>query len=106
MIINNREDWWNGLEDHWENIKAIVFHHLDPMLPAYEIPGDKESPLTGRILLSELEYLKEKKDPKIHRYLNVSWCMASDAYAYSVPSWSHFCDLCSEDWVFCEESPD
>ena len=106
MIIKNKEDWWNLLDIHWDNIKDIVFHHLDPNAPAYEIPGNSESPLTGRLLFLELEHLKSKRDPKIHRYLNVSWCMASDAYAWSVPSWGPFCDLCSENWVFDEEPLD
>jgi hypothetical protein len=32
--------------------------------------------------------------------------MASDSYAWSVPSWGQFCDLCSENWVFDEEMPE
>ena len=100
MTIENKEDWWRYLYDHWENIKSIIFDHLEPNHSAYETPGDKNSPLTGRLLFSELEFLKENRDPKICRYLNVSWCMASDNYAWSVPSWGVFCDLCSESWVF------
>ena len=102
-MIKTKEDWWHLLDANWENIKRIVFHHLDPNAPAYEEPGNKDSKLTGRLLFLELEALRVNRDPQMHRYLNVSWCMASDAYAYSVPSWGEFCDLCSENWVFDEE---
>jgi len=101
-MIKNENDWWDLLDAYWGDILEIVFHHLDPNHPAYEIPGDANSPVTGRVLHEELVYLKLKKNPKIHRYLNVSWCMASDTYAYSVSGWSQFCDLCSENWVFDE----
>ena len=102
-IINNKEEWWKLLDEHWDNIRDIIFHHLDPNAPSYTIPGDNKSALTGLLLFKELEVLRDARDPKLNRYLNVSWCMASDTYAYSVPSWSQFCNLCSENWVFEEE---
>lgn len=45
-------------------------------------------------------------DPKIVRYFNGAWCLASDAYAWSVPFWGAFCDLCSEEWVLHGDTPD
>ena len=102
-MIKNKEDWWQIVDDNWGYLKDIVFHHLDPNAPAYVIAGDRTSTLTGNLLFKELEILKETRDPKLHRYLNISWCMASDAYAYSVAGWGQFCDLCSEGWVFDEE---
>jgi len=103
-MINNKEDWWKLLNDNWENIKEIIFHNLDPSKPTFEEPGNSNSNPTGRFLYDELEFLRQNQDPKMHRYLNVSWCMSSDAYAYSVASWGQFCDLCSESWVFEEEN--
>lgn len=103
MKINNKEDWWDGLDLRWEYILEIIAHHIDLSHEAYEIPGDDTSASTGRRVIEELEYLRKNRDSKLHRYLNASWCMASDAYAYSVPYWGDFCDLCSEDWVFEED---
>ena len=102
--IKNTNDWWRTVDENWDNLKDIVFHHLDPILPTYDEPGAAETPRTGRTIEGELEWLKAHRDVKLHRYLNTSWCMASDSYAYSVPGWGDFCDLCSESWVFEEHN--
>lgn len=105
-MIKNKEDWWTLLNEHWIYIRDIVFNSISPFAPAYELPGNAKTKPTGRTIDGELEYLRETKDPKMHNYLNKAWCMSSDAYAWSVPSWGAFCDLCSENWVFDEDHHD
>jgi len=102
--IASKEDWWNLVDSTWDDLREIVFHHISPWAPAHEAPGDAASPRTGRIVEDELEHLRATRDKRLHCYLNVSWCMASDSYAWSVANWGAFCDLCSESWVFQEAS--
>lgn len=100
--IATKEKYWQAVEDNWEYLMSIVFHHLDDSGPAYQEPGDSKSLKTGRNIREELEFLKETKNPKLADYFNDAWCLASDNYAWSVPKWGLFCDLCSETWVFEE----
>lgn len=104
MEIKNKEDWWRGVDDHWENLLDIIFHHMDCRHAAYEIPGDAKSKPTGRNILDEVEYLRKNRNEKLARYFSTTWCLASDAYAWTVPSWGVLCDLCSEEYVLddCE----
>jgi hypothetical protein len=103
--IKTQEDWWKTVDDGWEYFMDIVFHHLDPNFPAYEVPGNATSKPTGRKLVDELSWLKEHRDwERLYCYFQASWGMASEAYAWSVPYWGSLCDLCSETWVFQEES--
>lgn len=67
------------------------------------MPCDASSKETGRDIAGELEWLRNHKDRRLYNYLNKSWILASEAYAWSVPNWGVFCDLCSENWVFLEE---
>lgn len=103
MIINTENDYWKIVDAHWDDISHIIFYHLDYFAPAYDDPGNPTTSLTGRNIRDELDYLRSTKDKKLARYFNSVWCMASDNYAWSVPNWGRFCDLCSETWVFdCE----
>lgn len=103
MTINTDRDWWALLDLRWNEVKEIVFHHLDPNHPAYEIPGCASSKPTGRTIHEELEFLKTQQTHEtgctLCRYFNAVWGMASEVYAWSVPGWGDFCDLCSEEWV-------
>jgi len=99
----NKKEWWDLVDYHWDNLLEIVFHHIDAFAKAYEIPGNKQSDFTGRNIVEELAYLRENKDEKLESYLSESWFLASDAYAWSVPSWGVLCDLLSEyPPIFCE----
>ena len=102
MQITNQQSYWQAVDENWKNLLNICFHfnHLNPACAAYETPGDSNSPSTGRNLIAELEFLKQTKNPKLASYFNTVWCAASDNYAWSVPAWGIFCDLCSETWVF------
>lgn len=82
--IKNIEDWWTLLNDSWDDIIEIISHCL---------PG---------IDLERLNELRLSRNPELHSYLNSAWIMASESYAWSVPGWGYFCDLCSENWVFNE----
>lgn len=103
MQIDSLEAWWNAVDEKWEYLTEIVFHHFDYSAMAYEVPCDSSSKPTGRTLSEELDWLRGNRDERLHSYFNKSWCLASDAYAYSVPYWGLFCDLCSESWVFQTE---
>ena len=102
-MINAKEDYWGLVNHKWDDILRILNDQLDLGALAFEIPGDPESPITHRTVLEELLILKRTQDPKIVRYFNAAWGMASESYCWSKPSWGQFCDLCSEEWVLNEE---
>jgi hypothetical protein len=97
--IETPADYWALVDDCWQQLLEIVGHHIQLDAPAHEKPGEGDSPMTGRNVLQELGHLKKTRDPKIVRYFNAAWCMASEAYCWSVDRWGDFCDLCSEEWV-------
>jgi len=99
-------DWWDIVEDQWSNLLAIIFHHIEASHAAYEEPGNAKSPATGRTIREELTHLRDVKDTKLCRYFAAAWCLASDAYAWSVPGWGQLCDLCSEEYVLYEGEVD
>lgn len=101
-IIETEQDWWNLVDYQWDNLLVMAGDQLDLNHDAYEDPGNPESKMTGRRVLEEMVYLKKQKDPKLARYFNAIWGLASDSYAYSVPGWSDLCDLCSEEWALYE----
>lgn len=101
MVIKDFETWWLCCEAEWDGLMEIVFHTMDSEAPAHEWPGKAETPKTGRTISEELEFLKKQRSAKsgfmLCRYFNAAWAMSSEAYAWSVPSWGSFCDLCSEE---------
>lgn len=92
----NKKEWWDLVDHHWDNLLAIVFHHIDCFAKTYKDPGNNQSKLTGRNIVEEMTYLKNQQNEKLESYLSEAWFMASDAYAWSVPSWGILCDLLSE----------
>lgn len=102
-MINNKNDWWNAVNEHWDHLLEIIAHHIDINHIAYETPRDSDSQMTGRTILEEIHLLKRNCDPKLARYIVASWALASEAYAWSVPSWGVLCDLCSEEYVLYPE---
>jgi len=105
-VLDSPDAYWKLVNDGWDDLLNIIAHHLDLEYPAYESPGDPTSLMTGRNVLQEILHLHKTRDPKIARYFNAAWCLASDAYAWSVPFWGAFCDLCSEEWVLHGDAPD
>jgi len=95
-------DWWSLLNEHWENLLEIIGHHIDFNYPAFDPPGDSNGFPTGRKTYAEMEHLRKTEDPRLARYLGAAWCLASEAYAWSVPSWGVLCDLLSEEYVLDE----
>jgi hypothetical protein len=108
MTIKTKEDWWRAVDTFWDHLYDIISDHMDMDHIAFEEPGNSNSAITGRKICSEVVFLKENRDQRLARYFHASWGLASDSYAWSVPSWGLLCDLCSEDWVFDapEEAPD
>lgn len=103
MEIKTSKDWWKLVNDHWHNLIKIIAHHIDMNHVAYVAPGDERTPYTGRTVEKELEFLRSSKDTKLARYFHATWGLASEGYAWTVPSWNVLCDLCSEEWVLYEE---
>lgn len=103
-MINTPNDWWNAVDGHWDNLQEIIAHNIDMCHPAYDVPGSDKSPATGRTISAELEHLKQTRDhQRLARYFHAAWGLASESYAWSVPSWGTLCDLCSEEQVFYQE---
>jgi len=100
MSIQTPDDWWNLVDQNWDYLVSIIGHLMVLGFPAFETPGDSESPATGRSIREEIVHLKETRNQKLARYFHAAWGLASDAYAWSVPGWGALCDLCSEEWVF------
>jgi hypothetical protein len=98
--IDNINDWWRVVDENWDNLLQIIADQMDLYHPAYEVPGREISPMTGRSILEEVHHLKEKRDQRLCRYFSAAWALASENYAWKVPSWGALCDLCSEEWVF------
>ena len=109
MKITNIETYWKVVDENWDDLLNIIFHHIDPRHQAYEEPGQSDSKMIFRngklvTILEEVLFLKKNRDRKLVRYFTSTWCLASDAYAWSVQGWGTFCDLCSEEWVFDESN--
>ena len=106
--IDNAADWWETLANQWDNILGIIAHVMDTDHIAYQTPGDASSPPLTQTIMEDLVACKKTQTPesghRLCRYLNGAWGLASDAYAWSVPGWGDFCDLCSEEWVFNEDA--
>ena len=105
-MINTRQDWWDAVDKHWSNLTDIIFHHMDYHHPAFTVPGNPQSEMTGNNIGQEVESLKENRDSRLARYFNAAWGLASEAYCWSVPSWGVLCDLCSEEYVLYDEDCD
>lgn len=67
--------------------------------------GPRQEPVPhDHSFLVTLEKLRETRDPKMARMLNLCWLAAPDReYIHSWPSWGVLCDLCSEEWCLDPE---
>lgn len=104
--IDTAKDWWDAVYDNWDDLLTIIGDQMMLDSPAYDTPGKSESSKTGRNVLNEVIYLKDNKDNKLARYFSAGWCLASEAYAWSVDGWGLLCDLCSEEYVLYGEQDD
>lgn len=106
MEIKSKEDWWTSLDNNWPNIVAIFSNCGAPLDGNMWSDGiGKEVTYHSEIFIVMIERLKkERNGSELHHWLNLCWFAAPDSeYIHHWPSWSAFCDLCSEDWVFEEE---
>jgi hypothetical protein len=86
--INNKDDWWTNVNEHWADLKNIIrmFNNI------------------SSVGLAALEELRFSKDPELGWYFQKAWENAPDSpEIHNIPSWHVLCDLCSERWVFEEE---
>ncbi len=106
MEIKTQEDWWESLNENWNNILDIFVNCGAPLTETVFSDGiGKEAEIHDKTLLRTLEDLRtEKNGLELSRWLNLCWIAAPDKpYIHSWPSWSAMCDLCSENWVFDEK---
>ena len=109
MTINVEQDWWDQLKNNLGDILVVIKDQMDLNHPAYQTPGNENSPMTGRTILEEINFLIKRKDRKIVRYLHATWMLATESYARnprSIAGWSAICDLCSEEWALYPDEPE
>lgn len=99
----NKNEWWELVEKEWTNLLNMAYDQFQMDYPAFDSPGNANTPQTGRTVLKEMEYLKKTKNSKLAIYFHNIWGLSSDNYAYSKPGWSSLCDLCSESFVLEED---
>jgi hypothetical protein len=107
MLIKTTDDWWLLVESHWQNILNI-FANVDAPLGTDENGHWWSDEIGGKITRHEkalIEVLLEAREngdhQTLHAFFEKVWVAAPDLkYIHSWPSWSIFCDLCSEYWVF------
>jgi hypothetical protein len=84
-----KEEYWNIVDQHWENLYDILFMYL----PKEEV--------------AKADNLRLAKDRKIANLFNDAWFAAPDHRSiHSIPSWHVLCDLCSESYVLYEGEED
>lgn len=82
----NREEYWQIVEEHWDNLKDI----LDRFLPAEDV--------------AKAEQMRTDKNRELAHLFNDAWFNAPDNRSiHSIPSWHVLCDLCSESYVLYDE---
>jgi hypothetical protein len=88
MIIQTPEDWWNLVEERWEELHAILYS------------------LTSLEELGKAELAKTSKDwQSLGSCFQYAWFAAPDSpEIHQIPGWGVLCDLCSENWVFQDDS--
>lgn len=101
----NTNEWWELLDKHWSNILQCFENAGAPMSDTSWSDGvDKEPTEHEFSFLVTLEKMKESRDVKMARMLNLCWLAAPDAdYIHRWPSWGVLCDLCSEEWCLDPE---
>lgn len=85
----NKEEWWNLVDQHWENLYNILYMYL----PKEEV--------------ANADQLRLIKDRKLSSLFQNAWFNAPDSRSiHSIPSWHVLCDLCSENYVLYEGEED
>ena len=99
VIIDGREDWWNAVDEHWKDLRRILYRYL-PMAGHEGIEGE----ILTQPLPLVIEELQESGDPELARYFEAAWAAAPDSpEIHAIPGWGVLCDLCSERHVLDEE---
>lgn len=78
----NKEEYWNIVDQHWENLYNILHMYLP----------QKD--------LAKADNFRLSKNPEISNLFNKAWENAPDIRGiHSIPSWYVLCDLCSGSYV-------
>lgn len=93
MDIKTPEDWWTLAIERRDDFKKVCkLVYSDP---------DR---CNAEIKIMDAAY-QDKNHDMLHYTLEQIWSDAPDApMIHQWPSWFQLCDLCSEFWVFGEES--
>lgn len=107
MRIETPDDWWHAVVTHWSDIVEIFELAGAPLGDHWWSDGiNKESSHHPEVFLAFITRLRDERDHRqLARWFNLCWMAAPDSpRIHSWPSWSLFCDLCSETWVFDDNS--
>jgi len=98
-----KEEWWSAVDEHWPELKNILYKFL-PM-------DGKEiiDPILNEVVLSEktmqevVEKAKEERQEVLARYFFAAWDAAPDnSEICFIPAWDVLCNLSSEDYLLKE----
>ena len=96
------EEWWELVDENWAELLTIMNKFL-----ALEGKVGLEGEVLGHSLAAEVTRIKENRDSRLADYFQATWFAAPDKYwIRKIPKWFLLCDLCSEDYVLCEEHND
>jgi Domain of unknown function (DUF4313) len=86
-MIDNSDEWWASVDEHWPNLLAI--------LKRVGVPAEAQEAAAR---------LKDARDPALADHFQRAWERAADSdRIHSWPAWSALCDLCSERDVLIEQ---
>ena len=110
MAIQNKDDWWELVDTHWQNLIEIFGMFLPMYKPAPKslyTEVSETNPQVAKNSWLDVERCKHERDnEKLRQYLFAAWESAPDNHSiHSIASWGVLCDLLSEDWVFQPEEP-
>lgn len=102
MAITTPDEWWQAVNDNWNDLIKIIYCYLRTEEPAHEDVRNLTTKEIGITIMADILKAKTERDwHRLWRYFHWAWEAAPDTITiHSIPSWSVFCDLCSETWVF------
>lgn len=100
--INNYDDWWQMVNDYWDDLCSTMFLYVSPTAAATKDCTGDSLPINMTIY-EDLVRCKKEYDPKLKTYLFAAWDLAPDKpHIHSNPAWSQLCLLLSEEWALFE----
>lgn len=118
-----KEEWWQFVDDNWDNLKYIVLAYYPNQqdFPEKGWPVNNTPQAVCNQIIQELrdknpiwknkdffkayiDHLRETRDTKLNEIFQASWFgMPESSRVREIPGFFTFCDLCSENHVLYEE---